>query len=191
VTMTDLADLDGHYRIASAFDEFNIQYKKLDGTMSRAERNRSMEALKADPKCEVLLVSLRAGGVGLNLTCAQRVYLMVSLFLGYRFVLINQEIEACYLIGTVLEPGGREPSRRSSSSSRPNQAGKNDSIHHLGVGRTKHARGTSYLSLLYFSRSNLSHHFPFVFFFFLLDSKTENRTCKVSYLPNKLLYNSS
>ncbi|KAA1130014.1 hypothetical protein PGTUg99_001321 [Puccinia graminis f. sp. tritici] len=63
-------------KIASAFDEFNIQYKKLDGTMSRAERNRSMEALKADPKCEVLLVSLRAGGVGLNLTCAQRVYLM-------------------------------------------------------------------------------------------------------------------
>ncbi|KAI7957589.1 hypothetical protein MJO28_004684 [Puccinia striiformis f. sp. tritici] len=63
-------------KIASALDEFNIQYKKLDGTMNRAERNRSMDALKADPKCEVLLVSLRAGGVGLNLTCAQRVYLM-------------------------------------------------------------------------------------------------------------------
>jgi len=35
-----------------------------------------MEALKHDPRCEVLLVSLKAGGVGLNLTAAQRVYLM-------------------------------------------------------------------------------------------------------------------
>jgi len=35
-----------------------------------------MDALKNDPHCEVLLVSLKAGGVGLNLTAAQRVYLM-------------------------------------------------------------------------------------------------------------------
>lgn len=35
-----------------------------------------MEALKHEPSCEVLLVSLKAGGVGLNLTAAQRVYLM-------------------------------------------------------------------------------------------------------------------
>lgn len=35
-----------------------------------------MDALKTDPSCEVLLVSLRAGGVGLNLTAARRVYLM-------------------------------------------------------------------------------------------------------------------
>lgn len=63
-------------KIAIALDEFKIEYRKLDGTMNRIERNRSMDALKMDPKCEVLLVSLRAGGVGLNLTCAQRVYLM-------------------------------------------------------------------------------------------------------------------
>ena len=35
-----------------------------------------MDALKFDPGCEVLLVSLKAGGVGLNLTAAQRVYLI-------------------------------------------------------------------------------------------------------------------
>lgn len=35
-----------------------------------------MENFKADPSCEVLLVSLRAGGVGLNLTMASRVYLL-------------------------------------------------------------------------------------------------------------------
>ena len=53
-----------------------IRYDRLDGTMRRDERSRAMDALKYDPACEVLLVSLKAGGVGLNLTAAQRVYLM-------------------------------------------------------------------------------------------------------------------
>ena len=44
--------------------------------MKRDERTRAMDSLKHDPACEVLLVSLKAGGVGLNLTAAQRVYLM-------------------------------------------------------------------------------------------------------------------
>jgi len=44
--------------------------------MKRDERTKAMDALKHDPSCEVLLVSLKAGGVGLNLTAAQRVYLM-------------------------------------------------------------------------------------------------------------------
>ena len=44
--------------------------------MKRDERTRAMDTLKYDPACEVLLVSLKAGGVGLNLTAAQRVYLM-------------------------------------------------------------------------------------------------------------------
>ena len=44
--------------------------------MKREDRTRAMDALKLEPKCEVLLVSLRAGGVGLNLTAARRVYLM-------------------------------------------------------------------------------------------------------------------
>ena len=44
--------------------------------MKRDDRIRAMDALKHDPSCEVLLVSLKAGGVGLNLTAAQRVYLM-------------------------------------------------------------------------------------------------------------------
>ncbi len=64
-----------------------IKYDRLDGTMKREDRSRAMDALKFDPACEVLLVSLKAGGVGLNLTAAQRVYLMdpywyVSWFFG-------------------------------------------------------------------------------------------------------------
>ncbi|KAI0347820.1 hypothetical protein BDW22DRAFT_1384725 [Trametopsis cervina] len=63
-------------KIESALDIARIRYDRLDGTMKRDERTRAMEALKHDPGCEVLLVSLKAGGVGLNLTAAQRVYLM-------------------------------------------------------------------------------------------------------------------
>ncbi|KAH8998822.1 SNF2 family N-terminal domain-containing protein [Lactarius hatsudake] len=63
-------------RVEDALDTAGIRYERLDGTMKREDRSRAMEALKNDPGCEVLLVSLKAGGVGLNLTAAQRVYLM-------------------------------------------------------------------------------------------------------------------
>ena len=64
------------HRIEDALEASGIRYDRLDGTMKRDERTRAMDALKHDPACEVLLVSLKAGGVGLNLTAAQRVYLM-------------------------------------------------------------------------------------------------------------------
>ncbi|TFY83401.1 hypothetical protein EWM64_g616 [Hericium alpestre] len=63
-------------KIEDALEAVGIRYDRLDGTMKRDERSRAMDALKYDPGCEVLLVSLKAGGVGLNLTAAQRVYLM-------------------------------------------------------------------------------------------------------------------
>ncbi len=63
-------------RVEDALEVAGIKYDRLDGTMKRDDRIRAMDALKCDPACEVLLVSLKAGGVGLNLTAAQRVYLM-------------------------------------------------------------------------------------------------------------------
>ncbi|KAK7059140.1 hypothetical protein VNI00_001766 [Paramarasmius palmivorus] len=63
-------------KVEDALEVAGIRYDRLDGTMKRDDRTRAMDALKHDPACEVLLVSLRAGGVGLNLTAAQRVYLM-------------------------------------------------------------------------------------------------------------------
>ncbi|CAA7268014.1 unnamed protein product [Cyclocybe aegerita] len=63
-------------KVEDALESAGIRYDRLDGTMKRDERTRAMDALKHDPGCEVLLVSLKAGGVGLNLTAAQRVYLM-------------------------------------------------------------------------------------------------------------------
>ena len=76
VTPESTAFTDCPFRIEDALESAGIRYDRLDGTMKRDDRTRAMEALKHDPGCEILLVSLKAGGVGLNLTAAQRVYLM-------------------------------------------------------------------------------------------------------------------
>ena len=57
-------------RVEDALEVANIRYDRLDGTMKRDDRTRAMDALKYDPACEVLLVSLKAGGVGLNVSCS-------------------------------------------------------------------------------------------------------------------------
>jgi SWI/SNF-related matrix-associated actin-dependent regulator of chromatin subfamily A3 len=57
-------------------EKSQIGCARLDGTMSREDRTEAMDRLKNDRKCEVLLVSLRAGGVGLNLVAASRCYLV-------------------------------------------------------------------------------------------------------------------
>jgi len=44
--------------------------------MQRSDRTAAMIKFKEKPNCSVILISLKAGGVGLNLTSAQRVYLM-------------------------------------------------------------------------------------------------------------------
>ncbi|WVQ75915.1 hypothetical protein IAR50_005550 [Cryptococcus sp. DSM 104548] len=63
-------------RICDMLDETNIRYARLDGTMTREERSKAIDALKYKKNVEVLLVSTRAGGVGLNLTVASRCYLV-------------------------------------------------------------------------------------------------------------------
>jgi SWI/SNF-related matrix-associated actin-dependent regulator of chromatin subfamily A3 len=42
-------------KIEDALEMEHIHYDRLDGTMKREERNRALDALKNDPKCEVLL----------------------------------------------------------------------------------------------------------------------------------------
>ena len=55
-------------------DEAKVTYEYLDGkTRDRAER---VERFSTDPDCKVFLISLKAGGVGLNLTAAEYVFLL-------------------------------------------------------------------------------------------------------------------
>ncbi len=51
-----------------------INYAYLDG--SSTDRGESVERFQTDENCKVFLISLKAGGVGLNLTAADYVYLV-------------------------------------------------------------------------------------------------------------------
>lgn len=62
-------------RIGDMLLDRNIKFTRLDGTMNLAEREVAMREFKKKTEVEVLLISTRAGGVGLNLTEANKVYL--------------------------------------------------------------------------------------------------------------------
>jgi SNF2 family DNA or RNA helicase len=53
-----------------------FKFVKLDGAMSRENRSTSIEKFKNDPSVTIFLISIKAGGVGLNLTTASRVYIV-------------------------------------------------------------------------------------------------------------------
>jgi len=67
------------YRIETALDQEDIENTKLIGDMDRVDRGESLECFRTDPGCNVLLASIYAAGVGIDLRCAQNVYLMVCL----------------------------------------------------------------------------------------------------------------
>ncbi|KAF9580769.1 hypothetical protein BGW38_002449, partial [Lunasporangiospora selenospora] len=62
--------------IEDGLREIRVNFTRLDGTMQRSDRTSAMMNFKDRPEIGVILISLKAGGVGLNLTAAQRVYLM-------------------------------------------------------------------------------------------------------------------
>lgn len=62
--------------IQVALDEAGITYTRLDGKMTRIARTAAMDAFRDDPAVQVILVSIMAGGLGLNLTTANSVYVM-------------------------------------------------------------------------------------------------------------------
>ena len=53
-----------------------LEYTRLDGSMSQQRRVDNVQAFAASPKISVLLISLKAGGVGINLTAANHVFLL-------------------------------------------------------------------------------------------------------------------
>ena len=59
-----------------ALSRDKIQFMRFDGSMQQKQRAAVLNEFAATRKGCVLLLSLRAGGVGLNLTCAKRVFMM-------------------------------------------------------------------------------------------------------------------
>lgn len=54
----------------------HIRYARYDGSMKNDLREASLNQLRKDPRTRVLLCSLRAGSLGLNLTAASRVVIL-------------------------------------------------------------------------------------------------------------------
>jgi SNF2 family DNA or RNA helicase len=60
--------------VRKRLDDEGIPYEYLDGrTRNRGEK---VERFQTDPDCQVFLISLKAGGLGLNLTAAEYVFLL-------------------------------------------------------------------------------------------------------------------
>jgi SNF2 family DNA or RNA helicase len=60
--------------VRTQLDRAGINYEYLDGkTRQRQER---VDAFQNDPECRLFLISLKAGGLGLNLTAAEYVFLL-------------------------------------------------------------------------------------------------------------------
>ncbi|KAJ3187887.1 hypothetical protein HDU85_006280 [Gaertneriomyces sp. JEL0708] len=53
-----------------------FNFVRYDGKMSAAQRDNALTALRSDPKITVILVSLKCGSLGLNLTCCNRVMML-------------------------------------------------------------------------------------------------------------------
>ncbi|KAI1105178.1 SNF2 family N-terminal domain-containing protein [Jackrogersella minutella] len=64
--------------VAKLLDEAGYKYCRLEGWMTIARRDQSIEALTNDPDTRIMLASLGASGVGLNLVAADTVILVDS-----------------------------------------------------------------------------------------------------------------
>jgi SNF2 family DNA or RNA helicase len=62
--------------IEMALKSAGITFTRLDGSMTRNARTAAMDAFRDDPNVHVILVSIMAGGLGLNLTAGNNVYVM-------------------------------------------------------------------------------------------------------------------
>ncbi len=62
--------------IRARLEESNIPYAYFDGSTSSADRERAIRRFQEQDECRVFLISLKAGGIGLNLTAADYVYIV-------------------------------------------------------------------------------------------------------------------
>jgi len=60
--------------VRGSLDERGVQYAYLDG--QTRDRGEVVDQFQTDPDCNLFLISLKAGGVGLNLTAAGYVFLL-------------------------------------------------------------------------------------------------------------------
>ena len=62
--------------IKGKLDELGVKYEYFDGSTSAPDREKAIQSFQNDDTVRVFLISLKAGGVGLNLTAADYVYIV-------------------------------------------------------------------------------------------------------------------
>jgi non-specific serine/threonine protein kinase len=62
--------------IKQKLTENNIEFEYFDGSTSAVDREKAIQNFQTNEQCRVFLISLKAGGVGLNLTAADYVYIV-------------------------------------------------------------------------------------------------------------------
>lgn len=77
-----------------------FQFRSLSGDMTLAKRAKALREFQSDPPTTIFLLSMRAGAVGINLTQANRIFIMEPHF--------NPAIEA-QAIGRVHRMGQKRP----------------------------------------------------------------------------------
>jgi SNF2 family DNA or RNA helicase len=66
--------------IQRALEDNRFKYTRLDGSMSRKSRTQALDTFRDDPNVSIMLVSINAGGLGLNLTAGSKAYVMEPQF---------------------------------------------------------------------------------------------------------------
>jgi SNF2 family DNA or RNA helicase len=82
--------------IEGELQKTGIVYEYLDGQTDQKKRELKVKKFQSDEGCRVFLISLKAGGVGLNLTEADYVYIVDP---WWNPAVENQAIDRCYRMG--------------------------------------------------------------------------------------------
>lgn len=62
--------------VEMSLNQYCLEYRRLDGSMSLASRDRAVKEFNNDPEVIVMLMSLKAGNLGLNMVAASHVILI-------------------------------------------------------------------------------------------------------------------
>ncbi|MCW3115902.1 MAG: box helicase-like protein [Segetibacter sp.] len=62
--------------IRQRLEEMGVKYEYFDGSTTAIDREKAIQGFQNNDSCRVFLISLKAGGVGLNLTAADYVYIV-------------------------------------------------------------------------------------------------------------------
>ena len=62
--------------LQATLNQASVRHVRLDGQMSASNRSKALKSFEDDDSVKVFLISLKAGGVGLNLTAASTVFML-------------------------------------------------------------------------------------------------------------------